>query len=409
MDASGTERIKEDVDAGVYNVFLGEDGMEYASVEIFNSAGEKVGEVFLGHYDDQNQWDTYNGYGTGTSIQFGDMKIDPFGDVRLDTGEIKIYDEDGQGIRGYVVNGEWLDQYILDPSGEELFRLEVANDNSSISYKYGCDFLFEDTDCTWLTENGFSQDDFKNIVINEKINSNGERNLSLEWKGVDESPTNWIDVLKTADERALNFFQGFGFVENESISQNIETKANLLHNACGTGTVITVKGRGLVPSLIKVGSKGVWNHTALLYEDKSGKKWVLDMEGAVPENGLRIRDLDTWLKPYKETISDISIGNLFDDGSLVSDLQETIERDLFVWEENPVTGELEKTNQVKDIPYDTSNLIGLDGKGEICSSLIVEVYKNAGHPLFELHNGDEQYQYSPSDVYKRLKLLGYVD
>ncbi|MDD4203129.1 MAG: hypothetical protein PHQ52_06660, partial [Candidatus Omnitrophica bacterium] len=117
------EYIQNKVDAGQYTTFIGEDGMEYASVEIFNSAGEKVGEVFLGHYDDQSAWDTYNGYGTGTSIQFGNMKIDPFGEVRLDTGEIKIYDEDGQGIRGYVVNGEWLEQYIFNPEKEDILKI----------------------------------------------------------------------------------------------------------------------------------------------------------------------------------------------------------------------------------------------------------------------------------------------
>jgi len=89
--------------------------------------------------------------------------------------------------------------------------------------------------------------------------------------------------------------------------------------------------------------------------------------------------------------------------------QTTIEQDLFIWEQDPTTGEVIRTDNVKKLPYDIYNLVGFDGPGEICSSLIVEIYKQAGHSLFELHNADEQYQYSPSDVYKRLKLLGYID
>jgi len=67
------------------------------------------------------------------------------------------------------------------------------------------------------------------------------------------------------------------------------------------------------------------------------------------------------------------------------------------------------TDEVVPIPYDVLNLVGIDGPGYICSRLISEIYERAGHSLFGYYSGDEQYQYSPSDVYNRLKLLGSID
>ena len=133
------------------------------------------------------------------------------------------------------------------------------------------------------------------------------------------------------------------------------------------------------------------------------------MEGPTPDKGLRLKSLDEWLAPYRQSVCEISIGGLIDDGTITANLKATIERDLFVWEKDPATGEMVRTNEVVDLPYDTLNLAGINGPGEICSSLIVEMYRRAGHPLFGLFDTDEQLQYSPSEVYRRLKLLGYVD
>jgi hypothetical protein len=307
----------------------------------------------------------------------------------------------------YNSYGEYVDAKINDAMREYNY---IFNSNEVFSYNYKVDFA-SDTDFSWLNSNGLSKDDLSNLRVAETIDNTGLGLYSLEWISDDSGniPSNWIDILKSADgkERVINGFQGFGFVTNSEISQDFENKATLLNNVYDTGAVISVTGRGTPANVIKAVSGGQWNHTAILYVDDNGTKWVLEMKGPTPSQGLRKVALNDWLAPYRAEVDNISIGRL-SDPSVVADLKNAIERDLFYWEQDS-NGNMKVTDETVFIPYDTSNLVGLRWSGYICSSLIVEIYKHAGHPLFDLHGTDWQYQYSPKDVYGRLKLLGYVD
>lgn len=93
-----------------------------------------------------------------------------------------------------------------------------------------------------------------------------------------------------------------------------------------------------------------------------------------------------------------------------ADLKNSIERNLFYWNRD-VNGNWTVTDELIKMPYDTTNLVGIRIAGNICSSLIVKIYDDSGHPLFtpDTLPQDDQLLYSPNDVYRRLKLMGYID
>jgi len=375
----------------------------------------------------------------GTYLGYGELGVDSYAKLGYTDAELySTFNTDTQFQR--IQNGEQSYAELKDSQGHTLLVIEPTVDggynfynnygeyvdakindfikgydytfdsNNIFSYNYNVDFA-SDTDFSWLTSNGLSVNDLSNFRVAETSDKTGADQYLLEWKsGSSETiPSNWIEALKSpeAKERIINGFQGFGFVTNSQISQDFERKATLLNSVYDTGTVITVTGRGASANLIKTISGGPWNHTAVLYIDNDGTKWVLEMQGPTPSKGLRKVALNDWLATYRAETDNISIGKL-NDPNIVADLKNAIERDLFYWEQDS-SGNMKVTGEVVPTPYDSANVVGLHGSGYICSSLIAEIYKHAGHSLFELYGTDWQYQYSPKDVYERLKLLGYVD
>jgi hypothetical protein len=290
----------------------------------------------------------------------------------------------------------------------------LSSSESGISIKYNSTFV-EESDLTFLADIGLSKEDLQKIIISESLDSTGKQTYSweIEWEALVDSfnkPQNFLDALASSEpvERMVNAFQGFGYVTNQQILETFYETENQLKNFSKTGTVISVRGRGPVSSAIKIGSGGTWNHTAILYEDDNNKKWVFEMPGPNPGAGLQIKELEEWLQPYRNKIEQISISNTENQQDISGALKNSIERNLFYWEQDE-NGKMVRTDEVVEIKYDTLNVVGLHWEGFICSALIVDLYDKADIPLFGLDDGDKQLQYSPSDVYERLKLLGYID
>lgn len=78
---------------------------------------------------------------------------------------------------------------------------------------------------------------------------------------------------------------------------------------------------------------------------------------------------------------------------------------------SPLTHSFDCPDELINMPYDTTGLIGIHLAGTICSGLAVKIYSDGGHPIFtpDTIPQDDQLQYSPNDVYRRLKLIGYID
>jgi hypothetical protein len=360
----------------------------------------------LGFWNDATLIDNYYTFTNIQHIDDGDLTYANVQDL-LGNDLIEVNPLDFSDRIQWNAYGEFLYAKLNDFIKGDNYTFDS---NNIFSYNYNVDFA-SDTDFSWLTLNGLSVDDLSNFRVSETSDKTGKDQYLLEWKcGSSETiPSNWIEALKTPDakERIINGFQGFGFFTNSQISQDFERKAILLKSAYNTGAVITVTGRGASANFIKKISGGPWNHTAMLYVDNDGTKWALEMQGPTPSEGLRKVALNDWLATYRTETDNISIGEL-SDPNIVADLKNTIERDLFYWEQDS-NGNMKVTGEVVPIPYDSANLVGLHWSGYTCSSLIAEIYKHAGHPLFELHGTDWQYQYSPKDVYERLELLGHVD
>ena len=383
-------------------------GVTSGNGDVSWSLGEigKDGYAKMGFYDDTTMYNEWGNLGIWQTIDNGNQT---YAEIKDNAGKVIFVVEPtvGGGYNYYNSYGDYVDAKINDYSKGYDYTFDSGN---IFSYDYDVDFA-SDTDFSWLTSNGLSEDDLSNFRVTETSDNTGADQYLLEWKcGSSETiPSNWIEALKTPEgkERIVNGFQGFGFVTNSQISQDFERKATLLNSVYDTGAVITVTGRGASANLIKKISGGPYNHTAILYIDNDGTKWALEMQGPTPSKGLRKVALNDWLSTYRAETDNISIGEL-SDPNIVADLKNTIERDLFYWEQDS-SGNMKVTGEVVPIPYDSANLVGLHWSGYTCSSLIAEIYKHAGHPLFELHGTDWQYQYSPKDVYKRLELLGYVD
>ncbi|MDD4203284.1 MAG: YiiX/YebB-like N1pC/P60 family cysteine hydrolase, partial [Candidatus Omnitrophica bacterium] len=419
------EYIQNKVDAGAYNVFLGEDGMEYASVDIFNSAGVKVGEVFLGHYDDQNAWDTYNGYGTGSSIQFGNMKIDPFGEVRLDTGEIKVFDEDGQGISTTVYNGNWLEQYVFDTAGEGLFKIEPLKDGETFSYKnideylnvkiidfvnqqgyvINADsyldqywtvaeydnFLYEDYE--WLSEYvdiGMTEEILKDVeffVINDENGMKVEVDLSNslpETVKVWGSLGGYFEKRDKFFERLYNYNNYRGFRTEAEIQTHIDLEYQNALQYGETGDIVFVNGKTASAKVIKDVSGGPVHHTGILHVDELGDKYIIEMQ---TDGGLRMVAIDEFFVNKKIASDDVLIGRI--SGVNLEKMKDSIKETCF------------EEGQLRDVPYNFLNLIGLNGQSQgafICSALVEHIYKGAGVPIFN----EEQAQYSPAEIWERI-------
>ena len=410
---------------------------EEVDIPVTDAGGDVVGSAkFKRNADDS--W-TLIGREEGSVRVVGKLGKDSYG--RLAFIDADIYEDHGTYTMHQVIrDGQQVYAEMIDPQGKTLLIIEPTKDggcnyynshgeyvdakiadfikgydytfdfNNIFSYNYNVDFV-SDTDFSWLISNGLSEDDLSNFRVTETSDNTGADQYSLEWKcGNSEAiPSNWVEALKTPEgkERIVNGFQGFGFVTNSQISQEFERKATLLSSVYDTGAVITVTGRGASANLIKTISGGPYNHTAFLYVDNDGTKWALEMQGPTPSKGLRKVALNDWLATYRAEIDNISIGEL-SDPNIAADLKNTIERDLFYWDQDS-NGNMKVTGEVVPTPYDSANLAGLHWSGYTCSSLIVEIYKHAGHPLFESYGTDWQYQYSPKDVYERLGLLGYVD
>jgi hypothetical protein len=402
----------------LFELVAGDDGMPY-----WNPVGQE--EVF----------------GNGqVALSIGEMGVDPYGKLGYTDADIatifnsdiqyqKIRDgqqnyaeiQDLQGNTLIVIEptrtgsynvynsyGDYVDAKINNVMKGYNYTLSI---NNPVSYNYNVNFA-SDTDFSWLNLNGLSVDDLANFRVTETSDETGAGQYTLEWKcGSSETiPSNWTDILKSPDakERIINGFQGFGFITNDDISQDFERKVTLLNSsAYDTGTVISVIGRGASADTIKLFSNGPYNHTAILYIDDSGTKWVLEEEGPRPSQHLRKVALNDWLASYRAENDNISIGKL-NDPNVVADLKNTMEQELFYWAQD-ANGNMKVTGNVIPIPYDSLNLIGIHWSGYICSSLIVQIYKDAGHPLFDLYDTDWQYRYSPTAVNERLKLLGHVD
>jgi len=427
--------IKNKLDSGQYTNVTLKDNVQAKKVDITGSDQSALLD------DDNNFKGLYDPY----NLIYGDLAVDNAGKLGLFNGFISGEYVPGLGIYMNISKGSQSYAEVRDSLTGEILAYVTPNTEGGYNYyntfgeyvdakvkncvefeEYSVDwkqqiehrykFSFaEDTDCSWLSTVGLSADDLDNFTVIEKTDSSGKNIYDLEWVAAKpdySEPSSFLEALiyGEAKERILNGFQGFGFVKNSDIQHDFETKVLLLNNVPKTGMVISIKGRGLFSNIVKISpGGGVWNHTAMIYVDDNGNKWVFDMEGPTPDKGLRVKSLDEWLEPYRQSVCEISIGGLVDDGTIAIDLKAIIERDLFVWEKDPATGEMVRTNKVIDLSYDMLNLIGVDGPGEICSSLIVEIYRRAGHPLFGIFDTDEQLQYSPSEIYRRLKLLGYVD
>ncbi len=381
----------------------------------------------------------------GNTILRGTFGKDEAGHLGLKNGTVSVYDENERlQSKTYIENGWNIKDvhYSVDPlSGQDVVDLTVkpikgklgvtfdefgnyrdadienmkGDFNFSIkngvvsSGQYGFRFM-GDTDLTWMNQQGLDINNLNNFSMSQTLDDNGQFTTSLRWEANDSTvPENWIEALKSpeAAERILNAFQGFGFRTNAEISQHLNNNAEVLRTVAKSGTVISVRGKTPAAAMIKTISMGPINHTATLYEDNGGQKWVFEEKGPMFWQGLRIVKLDDWIAQYQSEGADINIGGL-DEAGVNQDLKQAIERNFFYWNRDE-NGNWTMTNEVIEMPYNTFNLIGLTSGGNICSSLIVELYKDSGHPLFELTETDAQHQYSPNDVYRRLKLLGYTD
>ena len=156
-----------------------------------------------------------------------------------------------------------------------------------------------------------------------------------------------------------------------------------------TGDIIFVNGKGFLGNSIKNVSRGPVSHTAMLYVDSNGEKWVLEMLGP----GLQKIKLTEFMTRMVVEENDIQIGrrNNIDAGAMAT----TIRQELF----DP------GTENAKHISYNAMNLFGLNDRSEtsfICSGMIKYVYQKANRPLFV----NDQFQYSPVDIYNEIDKIG---
>ena len=395
-------------DQGQYSIDLANDYSDVTRVkmgnEIFQGTYGNVDNIYgllKGSINDQS-----GGFTQFQTIENGQQT---YAEIKDSTGKTVLVVSPNQsgGFNTYDSFGQYLNANIFSSGSSISLSNGISSMNQS-GFKFA-----NDTDFTWLTLQGLSKNDLSNFAVVDSLRGDGSNEYSLRWVANSSTliPQNWIDALKSpgAVERVSNAFQGFGFRTNLEIMSHFDSDSAILSTSAKTGTIISVQGRGFSSDIIKAGTGGSFNHTATLYVDNQGNRWVIQEKGPLPWDGLEKVKLADWLTQYRNEQADINVGALTAPG-VDSDLKNSIERNLFYW--NVASdGTKTLTDQVINMPYDSLNAVaGLHVPGwNICSSLIVQIYKDSGHPLFELFDTDLKYRYTPSDVYRRLKLLGYTD
>ena len=365
----------------------------------------------LGFFDDTTIYKEFGDLGIFQTIDNGNQT---YAEIKDNNGKVIFVvtpKEDG-GYNYYNSYGDYVDAVIK----EFETGYSVSLDGGAIYRQGYVSSIFdgEDDGLAWFESLGITKGMLQNIQDDVNIDSTGKITHNLYWQADTSQsiPDNLIEVLKTpeAKERIGNYLEGFEYRTNDEITQHFDNNAMLLKTSNLNGAVISVRGRGFSADIIKVATEGPINHTALMYINDAGERYVIQEKGPFWWNGLEKYTLDDWLATYKATGADINVGYLSTNPQVASDIKNSIERNLFYWDRD-ANGNWTVTDELVSMPYDTTGLVGIHLAGTVCSGLAVQIYRDGGHPIFtpDTIPQDDQLQYSPNDVYKRLGLIGNVE
>lgn len=261
-----------------------------------------------------------------------------------------------------------------------------------------------------LTDLNLTEADASNIIITETRDTTGKVVVGLTYNQADRpekiGASDWFDIALSADgkERIYNANHFFGYRTNVEIAANRQSKINLMMTDSRVGDTLIINGRGFSADTIKIVTDGPANHTAMMFIDDSGEKWVMEMPGPMwfDENAnLRFTKASVYADHLNEIDSDLEIGRRNDLTSEDLSRMSSLIGDLF-YNKGRTVKEIKDSNGqvitiIKDVSYNTANLFTIPGDTKrtfICSSLIEYVYDETGKPLVD----KPQLQISPVDI-----------
>lgn len=415
--------------AGQYGTRTLQDGTEVKEVAVKDGDNTLANAFFQQkQVGEDTYWDLigYEEFISGDSyLGWGDFGVDAYG--KLGYTDAEIYSAFGSGIQFQrIENGLQAYAEIKDLQGNTLLIIEPTADGDynfynsygeyvdakieaysqplTISLKDGfatysnssfiSNFLY-DGDIERLSEYGFTVEDLYGAQLSLTTSSDGTVSRTLYWSSYEQAENVWNKMSQpgmwaNVQERFDNASQWLGFRTNAEIQQSLLNEHQKISTMGQTGDIIFVNGRGFLANTTKNVTRGPTNHTAMLYVDSNGEKWVLEM---LVDTGLQKIKLTEFMTRMVAEGNDIQIGrrNNIDVGVMNT----TIRQELF----KP------QSEVVKDIPYNSLNLFGLNERSEksfICSGMIKYIYQKAYRPLFVT----DQFQYSPVDIYGEIDKIG---
>ena len=107
---------------GNYNLGTWSDGTEYATVEVFDSENTRIAEAYFGDFDGTT-WNNYLGNQEAGFVAFGDIFIDPYGDLKFMEGTFRET-TDGYIVEQMFNNGSQGDVQIKDLKGNIIAKFD---------------------------------------------------------------------------------------------------------------------------------------------------------------------------------------------------------------------------------------------------------------------------------------------
>jgi len=115
---------------GNYNLGTWSDGTEYATVGVFDPENNCIAEAYFGDFDGTN-WNNYLGNQTDGLTAFGDIFIDPYGDLKFRNGTL-MENMDGYIVEQMFKNGAQEYIQFKDLYGEVVLGITPATEGGSI-------------------------------------------------------------------------------------------------------------------------------------------------------------------------------------------------------------------------------------------------------------------------------------